>query len=47
MVEVCTVFCYCLMRPRCLETIDVCIWHPFDFMSIVVIVWRSGGMFVV
>ena len=24
---------------RCLETIDVCIWHMFVFMSVVVIVW--------
>ena len=23
---------------RCLETIDVCIWHMFVFMSVVVIV---------
>ena len=27
---------------RCLETIDVCIWHIFVFMSGVVIVW--GGV---
>ena len=26
---------------RCLETIDVCIWRMFVFMSVVVIVWRS------
>ena len=32
---------------RCLETIDVCIWHMFVFMSVVVIVCRSYGMFVV
>ena len=32
---------------RCLETIDVCIWHMFVFMSIVVTVWGSVGMFVV
>ena len=32
---------------RCLETIDVCIWSMFVFMSVVVIVWRSVGMFVV
>ena len=31
---------------RCLETIDVCIWRMFVFMS-VVIVWGSVGMFVV
>ena len=24
---------------RCLETIDVCIWCMFNFMSVVVIVW--------
>ena len=32
---------------RCLETIDVCIWCMFVFMSIVVTVWGSVGMFVV
>ena len=32
---------------RCIETIGVCIWHMFVFMSVVVIVWRSVGMFVV
>ena len=32
---------------RCLETIDVCIWHMFVVMSVVVIVWGSVGMFVV
>ena len=32
---------------RCIETIDVCIWHMFVFMSVVVIVWGSVGMFVV
>ena len=26
---------------RCLETIDVCIWHMFVFMSVVSTVW--GG----
>ena len=31
----------------CLETIDVCIWHMFVFMSVVVTVWESVGMFVV
>ena len=31
---------------RCLGTIDVCIWHMFVFMSVVVIVWGSVGMFV-
>ena len=32
---------------RCIETIDVCIWHMFVFMSVVVIVWGSVVMFVV
>ena len=32
---------------RCLETIDVCIWRMFVFMSVVVIVRGSMGMFVV
>ena len=32
---------------RCLETIDVCIWHMFVCMSVVVTVWGSMGMFVV
>ena len=32
---------------RCLETIDVCIWRMFVFISVVVIVWGSAGMFVV
>ena len=32
---------------RCLETIDVCIWRMFVFMSVVVNVWGSMGMFVV
>ena len=32
---------------RCLETIDVCIWCMFVFMSVVVIVWGSVAMFVV
>ena len=32
---------------RCLETVDVCIWRMFLFMSVVVIVWGSVGMFVV
>ena len=26
---------------RCLETMDVCIWRLFVFMSVVVIVWGS------
>ena len=32
---------------RCLETIDACIWRMFVFMSVVVTVWGSVGMFVV
>ena len=32
---------------RCLETIDVSIWRMFVFMSVVVIVLGSVGMFVV
>ena len=32
---------------RCLETINECIWHMFVFMSVVVTVWGSVGMFVV
>ena len=32
---------------RCLETINVCIWRMFVFMSVVVTVWGSMGMFVV
>ena len=26
---------------RCLEAIDVCTWHMFVFMSVVVIVWGT------
>ena len=32
---------------KCLETIDVFIWRMFVFMSVVVTVWGSVGMFVV
>ena len=32
---------------RCLEAIDICIWRMFVFMSVVVTVWGSVGMFVV
>ena len=32
---------------RCIETIDMCICRMFVFMSVVVIVWGSVGMFVV
>ena len=38
MVEVCTLFCYWLLCFKCLETIDVCIWRMFAFMSGVVTV---------
>ena len=31
----------------CLDTIDVCIWRMFVFMSVVVTVWESVGKFVV
>ena len=42
--------CSILLLPlvdRYLETIDVCIWRMFVFMSVVVTVWGSVGMFVV
>ena len=42
--------CSILLLPlvaRCLETIDVCIWPMFVFMSVVVTVWGSVGMFIV
>ena len=42
--------CSILLLPlvaRCLGTIDVCIWCMFVFMSVVVTMWRSVGMFVV
>ena len=32
---------------RCIETIDICIWHMFVFMSVIVTVWGSVGMIVV
>ena len=32
---------------KCLETIDVCIWRMFVFMSVIMTVWGSVGMFVV
>ena len=31
---------------RCIETIDVCIWRMFVFMSVVVTVWGSVGKLV-
>ena len=36
-----------LLVARCLDAIDVCIWHMFVFMSIVVTVLGSVGIFVV
>ena len=42
--------CSILLLPlvaKCLETIDVCIWCMFVFMSVVVTMWGSVGMFVV
>ena len=36
-----------LLVARCLETIDVCIWRMFVFISVVVTLWGSVGMFVV
>ena len=44
MVEVCAVFLLLTLVARCLETIDVCIWCMFVFMSVVVIVWGYVGM---
>ena len=35
------------LAARCIETIDVCILLMFVFMSVVVTVWGSVGMFVV
>ena len=32
---------------RCIETLEECIWRMFVFMSVVVTVWGSVGMFVV
>ena len=36
-----------ILVARCLETIDVCIWRMFVFMSVVLSVWDSNGMCVV
>ena len=36
-----------LLVARCLETIDVCIWRMFVFISVVVTVCGSVGIFVV
>ena len=41
---VCSILLWPLVA-RCLETIDVCIWHMFVFMSVVVIVLGSVRMF--
>ena len=35
------------LMTRCQETIDVYIWRRFVFISVVVIVWMSIGLFVV
>ena len=43
---VCSILLLSLVT-RCLETIDVCIWCMFVFMSVVVTVWGSVGMFLV
>ena len=43
---VCSIL-YLPLVVRCLETIDVCIWYMFVFMSVVVTVWGSVRMFVV
>ena len=32
---------------KCLQTIDVCIWRMFGFMSVVVTVWGSVGDFII
>ena len=32
---------------RCQETIYICLWRMFVFMSVVLTVWGSVGMFVV
>ena len=35
---VCSILLWPLVA-RCLETVDVCIWRMFVFMSVVVTVW--------
>ena len=37
---------YCLLPPvaRCLETIEVCIWRMFVFMSVLMTVWGCGNV---
>ena len=47
MVEVCAVFFVLPLVARCLETIDVCIWCMFVFMSVVVTVWGYVAIVVV
>ena len=48
MVEVCAVFLLLPLVARCLETIDVCIWHMFVFyVCCSDCVGGSVGMFVV
>ena len=42
---VCSILLFYLVA-RCQETIDVYIWRMFVFMFVVVIVWRSVGIFV-
>ena len=32
-----------LLVAKCLQTLDVCIWRMFVFMSVVVTVWGSVG----
>ena len=44
---VCSILLLPLVARRCLETIDVCIWRMYVFMSVVVTVWGSVGMFFV
>ena len=36
-----------LLVARCIEPVNVWIWSMFVFMSVVVTVWGSVGMFVV
>ena len=41
--------CSILLLPRvptCLETIDVCTWRKFVYMSVVLTVWGSVGICV-
>ena len=42
--SVCSILLLSLVT-RCLETMCVCIWRMFVFMSVVVTVWGSVGMF--